>query len=97
MARGDPRTYFVYILEVIEQNTRKKKFYTGLTINLEARVRQHQNGKARYTRGKQPKLLYFEKLFGTWIQARKREKQIKKLSQKQKEVLIIKKRRRVDR
>ena len=90
MAKKDPRLYYIYILKITTKKG-KSLYYTGMTIDLEARVRQHKNGKARYTKGKQPKLLYFEKMFGTWKEARKREKQLKKLSRKQKQALINKK------
>lgn len=77
--------YFVYLIECID-----KSLYTGITTNLEKRIKQH-NGKlkggAKYTRGKGPvKLTYFEE-FKTRSQALKREAEIKKLKRKEKLLL----------
>jgi putative endonuclease len=64
-------------------------FYTGYTNNLQARTRQHENGKgAKYTKSHRPqKVAYFE-VFGSRSTAMKREKTIKKLSHQQKQGLI---------
>lgn len=63
--------------------------YTGWTNDLTKRLKMHNAGKgARYTRGRLPvKLLYYE-IFATKQEAMKREVEIKKLSRKQKLLLI---------
>ena len=64
--------YFVYILKSLKDGT----FYTGLTNNIERRVREHDNGKYKesYSINHKPfKLVYFEEL-PSRIEARKREK-----------------------
>lgn len=63
--------------------------YTGWTNDLAKRLKMHNAGKgARYTRGRLPvKLVYYETL-DTKTQAMQREAQIKKLSRKQKLILI---------
>jgi putative endonuclease len=62
--------------------------YTGSTNNLTKRIKQHQNGRgARYTRGKQLELMYFE-TFLTRSDAMKREYEIKSLTQEEKWNLI---------
>ena len=75
---------YVYIL-MCKDNT----LYTGWTNSLERRVKVHNEGKgAKYTRGRLPvKLVYFEE-FSTKSEALKRECEIKKMSRKEKILLI---------
>lgn len=65
--------------------------YTGWTNNIENRLRMHNEGRgAKYTRGRGPvKLVYIEQ-FPTKEEAMKREAAIKKLTRKQKLLLIQK-------
>ena len=65
--------------------------YTGWTNNLEKRVKAHSNGKgAKYTKARLPiELVYFEE-FEDKIEAMRREYAIKKLTRKEK-LLLIKK------
>jgi putative endonuclease len=67
------RSYCVYILA-----SRSRTLYTGVTNDLEARVRQHREGKANSfaARYRIHRLVYFE-VFGDIREAIKREKQIK--------------------
>ncbi len=76
--------FYVYILLCCDGS-----FYTGYTKDLEERTKQHQNGKgARYTKAHKPqKLAYFEEYDSRGI-AMRREREIKKLSHQQKQVLI---------
>lgn len=78
---------YVYILECSD-----KTYYTGWTKDLEKRINTHNNGKgAKYTRGRCPvKLIYFEN-FNDKVEAMKREYEIKQMSRKEKEKLIISK------
>ncbi|MBU9888276.1 MAG: GIY-YIG nuclease family protein [Candidatus Omnitrophica bacterium] len=64
-------------------------FYTGVTNNLERRLKMHQTGKAsRYTRVRRPvEMIYHEKC-GTRTQALVRECAVKELPRKKKEELI---------
>ncbi len=64
-------------------------YYTGSTINLELRIKQHQNGEgAKHTKKRLPvKLVYFEE-FLTIQEAFHREKQIQKWRREKKEALI---------
>lgn len=80
-------TGFVYILECSNGT-----YYTGSTINLERRLKEHETGVgAVYTRKYLPvKLVYFEK-FDRIDQAFYREKQIQGWGQKKKKALIEKK------
>lgn len=71
-----------------------KSLYTGITTNLEKRVKQHNGvlkGGAKYTQSKRPvKVIYSEK-YETRSQALKREIIIKKLSRQDKIDLFLKK------
>ncbi|CCQ97829.1 conserved hypothetical protein [[Clostridium] ultunense Esp] len=75
---------YVYILECAD-----KTLYTGWTVDLEKRLKIHNEGKAsKYTRARLPvKLVYVEK-YENKINAQKREWQIKQLSRKEKLELL---------
>ncbi len=78
-------SYYVYIVECSD-----KTLYTGWTNNIEKRIKEHNNGKngAKYTRGRRPvKLIYRERCVNL-SDALKREAMIKKLSRKQKLLLV---------
>lgn len=76
--------HFVYILECKDGT-----YYTGYTIDVEKRLKKHEQGKgAKYTRGRAPFNLLLEKGYETKEAALKAEYAIKKLS-KQKKVQLI--------
>ena len=77
---------YVYILRCNDDS-----LYTGWTNNLEKRIKAHSNGKgAKYTKARLPvELVYFEE-FEDKIEAMRREYAIKKLTRKEK-LLLIKK------
>lgn len=63
--------------------------YTGITTNLEKRIRRHNEGRTtKYTRGRKPVKLVYSKFFDSESSARKKEIEIKKLSRKDKLKLI---------
>ncbi len=64
-------------------------FYCGWTNHLKERVRIHNEGRgAKYTKGRRPvELVYYEE-FATRQEAMKRECAIKRLSRKDKQLLI---------
>jgi len=79
--------YYLYILECAD-----KTLYTGITLDLERRVREHNTSKvgAKYTKARRPvKLVYFKK-FKTRSSAQKEESRIKKLKRGEKLKLFIK-------
>lgn len=76
---------YVYILKCADDT-----LYTGFTVNLEKRVKAHNEGKtgAKYTKMRRPVTLVYHEEYETKSQALKRECEIKKLTRKQKEMLI---------
>ena len=65
--------YYVYVLKS-ESNWR---FYVGLTKDLERRVKEHNSGKTKSTRGYRPWELFFYERLDTLCEARAREKYLK--------------------
>jgi len=61
--------YFVYVLRSGRYNTR----YVGSTDNIDKRVKEHNSGKVRYTKGRVPWRLVYHETFLTRGEARKRE------------------------
>ena len=76
--------FFCYVVECADGT-----YYTGWTTDPEERVRTHNTGKgAKYTRTRRPvKLVYIEELPDKST-ALKREWEIKKLTRRQKELLL---------
>ena len=74
----------MYILECSDGS-----YYTGSTVNLELRIKQHQNGQgANHTKKRLPvKLVYYEE-YEKIYQAFYREKQVQGWSRKKKQALI---------
>jgi len=78
--------WYTYILKCSDQT-----FYTGVTTNIERRLRQHNWELvwwAKYTRVRQPVKLVYKSKFSNRSEACVEESRIKKLSRKQKEELI---------
>ena len=76
--------WYVYILKCAD-NT----YYTGITNNIKNRITNHENGTgAKYTKGRGPFILVFQESRPDRSSASQRERQIKKLSLKQKKQLI---------
>ncbi|MBW1846505.1 MAG: GIY-YIG nuclease family protein [Deltaproteobacteria bacterium] len=63
--------------------------YTGATIDLEQRYKEHCSGKAsRTTKFDPPTELTYSEEYETFVEARHREAQIKRWSRKKKEALV---------
>jgi predicted GIY-YIG superfamily endonuclease len=76
----------LYILECADGS-----LYTGVTIDLDRRLRQHQEGTAsRYTRIRRPVVLVHREECGSRSLALSRECAVKSLSRSRKEELIRK-------
>jgi len=78
------KTYYLYILRCKDNS-----LYTGITFDLEERIRKHNNGRGgKYTRSHKPvQLVYYEK-YPDLSSARRRENEIKNWRKEKKENLI---------
>ena len=75
---------YTYIIECSD-----KSYYCGWTNDLIKRISDHNSGKGcKYTRSKYPVKLVYLEAFPTKEEAMSREWHIKKLSRKDKEMLI---------
>ncbi|MDM5314426.1 GIY-YIG nuclease family protein [Fictibacillus sp. b24] len=76
--------HFLYILECGDGT-----YYTGYTNDLAKRLEKHKEGKgAKYTRGRGPLKLVFQKSFSTKQEAMRMEFAVKKLNRAEKERMI---------
>ena len=81
---SDAKSWFVYIARCSDNS-----LYTGITIDVEARITQHNIGKgAKYTRSRCPVELVYTECAETKGEALRREMQIKKLSPQLKRDLV---------
>lgn len=63
--------------------------YTGWTNDLDKRVKAHNEGRgAKYTRSRTPAELVYYETFETKEEAQRREYAIKKMTRRQKEIII---------
>lgn len=78
------KQWVVYILECADGT-----LYTGITDNLEKRLKAHNSGKgAKYTRGRGPVVLRYREEMPDKSSALRRELEIKRLSRQEKWSLI---------
>lgn len=77
--------YYLYILECAD-----KTLYTGITVDLERRVKEHNTSKlgAKYTKARRPVKLVYSKKFRNRSTASKAEAKMKNLSRDEKLLLI---------
>lgn len=75
------KKYFVYILKCSD-----KTLYTGITVDLTRRLREHNSSKlgAKYTRNRLPVKLVYSQPFKNRSQATKAEMAIKKMTRQEK-------------
>ncbi|HLR38050.1 MAG TPA: GIY-YIG nuclease family protein [Chitinophagaceae bacterium] len=69
--KGKP--YFVYVLRSENYN----RFYTGMTDNVARRIKEHNSGKTKSTKGYRPWKLFFYEKYSSRKEAREREKYLK--------------------
>jgi putative endonuclease len=63
----------VYVIESLTDKT----WYTGMALDATSRLKEHNAGKNRFTKGHRPwKIIYTEQL-PDWTTARKKEKYLK--------------------
>ena len=69
--------YYLYILECAD-----KTLYTGITVDLQRRVKEHNTSKlgAKYTKARRPVKLVYSKKFRNRSTASKAESRIKQMS-----------------
>lgn len=77
--------YYLYILKC-----RDKTLYTGITVDLKRRIKEHNFSKlgSKYTAARRPVKLVYAKKFRNRSLATKAEGRIKKLSREEKLKLI---------
>jgi predicted GIY-YIG superfamily endonuclease len=76
--------WFLYILQCCDGS-----FYTGVTTDIDRRIREHQEGTAsRYTRTRRPVVLVYREECGSRSRSLARECAVKSLSRRRKEELI---------
>jgi putative endonuclease len=64
---------YVYVIESL----RDQRWYTGMALNAELRLKEHNAGKSKHTKGHMPwKIIYTEE-HPDWATARVREKYLK--------------------
>ena len=78
------KAWYVYVLRCGDGT-----LYTGVTTDVQARLKTHRSGKgAKYTRGRLPLELVYEEVCEGKSQALKRELAIKALTREEKETMI---------
>jgi len=79
-------TWTVYFLRCNDNS-----LYTGITTNIQRRLHQHNNTKlgAKYTRARRPVVLVYSETVADKSVASKREYQLRTLTKKQKEALVL--------
>jgi putative endonuclease len=79
-----PKPWWVYILQCSDGT-----LYTGIALDVAARLAQHQAGKgAKYTRGRSPLELVYQEPCGDRAAASRREAAIKRLTRREKWRLV---------
>lgn len=77
-------SYWVYILQCGDDS-----LYTGITTDVERRLKEHQMGiGAKYTRGRGPLRVVYREACADKSTALRREYAIKQLTRKEKELLV---------
>lgn len=77
-------THYVYVVECADGT-----LYTGYTVDVERRVREHNDGDgAKYTRGRTPVELVHVERFGNRSAALRREYELKRLARAEKVRLV---------
>lgn len=81
---GKNTAWYLYMVRC-----RDGKLYTGIAIDIERRIAEHQAGKgAKYLRGRAPLRLVFKSKIGSRSLALKVEQLIKKLPKREKEMIV---------
>ena len=70
---SERKMFFVYVIKSLSHKNR----YVGSTDNIDKRIREHNLGKCRYTKGRIPWSLIFSETYSTRNEAMKRERFLK--------------------
>ena len=70
-----PQMYYAYILK----SEKDGRYYYGSTNDLEKRLKEHNSGKMRYTKGHLPFVLHYRETFNSRSEATKRERYFKSI------------------
>ena len=65
---------YLYILKSLKNN----RYYIGATVNLEERLKEHNNGKSKYTSRSKPYELVFSQEYLSYKQAKEIEFKLKR-------------------
>ena len=77
--------FYVYFVKCKDNS-----FYCGYTNDIKKRIAKHNSGHgAKYTKKRRPVVLVYSEKFDNKLLAMRRERELKKLSRKQKECLIF--------
>ena len=63
-------TYYAYILKSLSHGT----YYYGSTSVLEKRLKEHNAGRQKYTKGRRPWVLHYSEKYDTRSEAMQRER-----------------------
>ena len=63
----------VYVIESLTDST----WYTGMAKNVLQRLKEHNSGKNRFTKGHRPWKIIYTETHLSWVEARVREKYLK--------------------
>lgn len=82
----------LYMWHVYIIKCRDNSFYSGITVDLERRIKEHNEGGkgAKYTRARRPVKLVYKKRYRSRASASREEARIKNLNRQEKEDLISK-------
>lgn len=80
------KDWFVYLVRC-----RDGSLYTGITTDIERRIKEHNDGAAAaaYTRSRRPVTLVYHERVKNRSVAAKREAEIKKMGKRYKEIMIV--------
>jgi len=65
--------YYIYVIKSLSHDNR----YVGSTDDIDRRVKEHNKGKCRYTKGRMPWALVYKEDYDSRSEAMKREKFLK--------------------
>ncbi|BCX15648.1 MAG: hypothetical protein KatS3mg097_540 [Candidatus Parcubacteria bacterium] len=72
--------YYVYVLRSLKTG----KHYIGISKNPEKRLKEHNKGDSKFTKGHRPWVLVYKEFVGNRLKARVKEKELKRSYTKRK-------------